>query len=432
MKIKKNILLFLLFLFIVDLLSAQCIKKYPVADGTFIQNDLIAHWDDARWRKELNTLKSVGMHYIVIAPTLWVDKEGRATTIYSSSLPNVKNRYANDLVENCLRNAQKVGFKVFIGLNMDEKWWSANFTFDWFMTQMKTGNALAADLIAKYKSRYKNTMYGWYWVWEVDNIHCTTPLLQNELSTALNVNIDYLHSVTPDMPFMLCPFFNYRLGTSNQNKDMWTTVFKNTHFSNWDVFAPQDCIGAGGLVMPVLNEWFRDLKAAVDTKPGLLFWSDVETFDQRFWSTASLFRFVSQMKIVQPYVSNYITFAYSHYYGPDKVDPQYHRAYRYYTKQGTFPRYSINASVVDLQYRRDMDGYLSLSWKVQGKKKNIAGFYIYQNDSLVGNWQYSRRSKDCQFKSKEILSFGKYIYSVQPYNVMGDTTKRIYINLNIY
>ena len=72
-------------------------------------------------------------------------------------------------------------------------------------------------------------------------------------------------------------------------------------------------MGAGGLELGMVDEWFSLMNEAVKTKPGLQFWSDAETFGQRFWTSAPPDRFVEQVKIVNPYVSNIITFAYSHY-----------------------------------------------------------------------------------------------------------------------
>ncbi len=54
----------------------------PIADGIFIQDDLVARWDDAQWQKELAALKEVGMHYLIFAPTLHTGENGISQTIY--------------------------------------------------------------------------------------------------------------------------------------------------------------------------------------------------------------------------------------------------------------------------------------------------------------------------------------------------------------
>lgn len=393
--------------------------SYLIADGTFIQDNLVANWDDAQWQKELGFLKEAGMHFIVLAPTLHTNNE-IDRTIYPSSLPDVKVKYQVDLVENCLRNAQKAGFKVFLGLNFNEKWWTANFTPEWLFGQMELGNKVAEELVNRYKSRYDETMYGWYWVWEVDNLNCTTTERQDILAKALNVNIDFLNKISPKMPFMLCPFVNYRVGNSQDNGNMWQYVFSGTHFREGDIFAPQDCVGAGGLELEMVDEWFSRMSEAVKTKPGLQFWSDAETFDQRFWTSAPLDRFVEQMKIVNPYVSNIISFAYSHYYSPQQTIPGYHEAYLEYVKTGKLPAKIVPAPIDNLIAFSDAEGKLNLSWQEPKNKENIAGYYIFKNNKLIGNLQYKDDNQYIAgFKDKNSVAGEVCRYEVCSYTCSG-------------
>jgi hypothetical protein len=423
------------FLFIVFLFSCLCIKtfviaqnnkSYPIADGTFIQNDLIASWSDDRWQLELKALKDVGMHYIIIAPTLHTEK-GINESMYPSALPDVKQKYKSDLVDNCLRNAAKAGFKVFLGLNLNEEWWNGKFTYEWLNHQMELGNNVADELTKKYKAKYGDVMYCWYWVWEVDNAHCSTPQLQDALASILNVNLDHLHAITPSMPFMLCPFMNYRLGTADENRRMWERVFAGAHFNKGDIFAPQDCIGAGGLKLDTLDVWFREMKKAVDTKSGLLFWSDAETFDQRFWTIAPLNRFINQMEIVKPYVGNIISFAYSHYYSPYKVNKKYHEAYLKYVRTGALPEVSSLGSPADLQWNKDVENKVLLTWKTPADSSEIAGYYIFRNGELVANIQNEKKRRNTSrnaFLEKKPLERGTYQYELCSYSFTGATSEK--------
>ena len=413
-------------LFIKTIAIAQVSQSYPIADGTFIQNDLAANWTDDRWQQEFNALRDAGMHYIIIAPTLNTNEKGVKESIYPSDLPGVKQQYKSDLIDNCLRNATKAGFKVFLGLNLDAEWWKANFSYDWFKQQMETGNSVADELIHKYKNKYGDVMYGWYWVWEVDNMHCNTTNLQDTLAAMLNINLDHLHAVTPSMPFMLCPFMNYRLGTAEQNRKQWERVFTGAHFKKGDIFAPQDCIGAGGLNLDTLGVWFREMKKAVDTKPGLLFWSDAETFDQRFWTIAPLNRFIKQMEIVKPYVSNIISFAYSHYYSPFKVNKKYHSAYLEYIRTGVLSDV-IPFAIPDLQLNKGTDNKVMLTWKAPKDSSEIAGYYIFRNGELVANIQNENSIKKATrntFTEKTPLNKGMYKYEVSTYSFTGTPSKK--------
>ena len=393
-------------------------ENYPIADGTFIQDYLVKNWDDAQWQKELTALKEVGMHYLVLAPTLNMDEDGVNRIIYDGSLPGTVVKYPVDLVENCLRNAQKAGLKVFLGLNFDEKWWSAGFSPEWLYEQMELGNQLANELTQRYKNRYKETLHGWYWVWEVDNLNCTTLERQKVLANALNINIDHLSKITPDMPFMLCPFVNYRMGTAEQNREMWINVFAQTHFREGDIFAPQDCVGAGGLEIEMLDEWFKEISVAVKTKPELLFWSDAETFDQRFWTSATLDRFVRQMEVAKPYVSNIITFAYSHYYSPLSANKNFHRSYIEYVETGILPHEPMPEPVGNLTSFAQFDGTVDLFWKEPENKENIVGCSVYRDSILIMNLQYQNQIIDT-FRDKNAEQGRNHEYRICTYNSVG-------------
>lgn len=399
--------------------------SYPIADGTFIQEDLVAHWDDAHWLAEFASLKEAGMHYLVFAPTLQTDIKEISRTIYPSDLPNVKSLYKADLVENCLRNAKTAGFKVFLGLNISDKWWDDKFSPDWLYNQMKIGNQVADELVKKYKSRYEETMYGWYWVWEISNLHYTTTAEQDMLVNALNINIDYLNKITPKMPFMLCPYVNYKAGNSKNNRAMWQYMFAGTHFREGDIFAPQDCVGAGGLKLGMVDEWFNDMSQAVKSKPGLLFWSDAETFDQRFWTSAPLDRFIEQMKIVKPYVSNIISFAYSHYYSPTLKTKGFHEAYLQYVRTGLLPINVIPDQVTNLLATSDSKGMINLRWNEPLNKKDLAGYYIFKDKHLIGNLQYKSGNKSITgFQDKNRGKKEAHRYEVCSYTCSGITSTK--------
>lgn len=393
--------------------------KHPVAEGTFIQDNLVSRWDDAQWQKELAALKQVGMHYLVFAPTLHTDEYELSKTIYKTSLPGMVEKYQVDLVETCLRNAKKAGFKVFLGLNFNERWWHANFSAQWLFEQMELGNRLADDLVRRYKDRYDETLYGWYWVWEVDNLNCTTMERQDILAQALNINLDHLSKITPNMPFMLCPFVNYRVGNSKNNSAMWQYVISKTHFREGDIFAPQDCVGAGGLEVEMVGEWFGDMDAAVKSKPGLLFWSDAETFDHHYWTSATLNRFVEQMIAVKPYVSKIITFAYSHYYSPLQVNKCFHENYMKYVKTGSLPQEPAPKPVKNLFISTDQKA-ITIRWQESDHKENLAGYYIYRNGNLIGNLQYKHKKQVVDsFQDKNPGTGTNYHYEVRAYKSSG-------------
>lgn len=384
----------------------------PCFSGSFIQEYLVANWDDSRWDQEMNMLKEAGMKYLIYAPALLSDEKGKLTTIYPSTF--FKKERQNKTLENCLRSAQKNDIKIFIGLNFNERWWKMDYDRDWLVKQMEQGNKVADELVALYKKKYPNAMYGWYWVWEVDNLNWMTEERQAMLAHALNTNLDHLSQITPGMPFMLSPFMNEKVGyNAEEYGKMWKNVFAQTHFRSGDIFAPQDCVGAGGLVLENVWKWFSNLKQAVKSKSGLKFWGNVETFDQRFWISAPLTRVKKQMEIVNGYVGNLICFAYSHYNSPYLVNKEYHRNYLEYCKNGKLPEVPSHSSVKSASVQSGTEG-IKISWVIDDPA-SLCGISIYRDGTLLNKIQARVNDFPSSFIDKE--GSESNMYEVATYDI---------------
>jgi hypothetical protein len=358
--------------------AVEAKPAWPVPRGTFIQWTLMRTWTPERWRAEFRDLKEAGMDIIIFGDVC--DSKERVT-YYPTKIEGLRQQEdCPDLVENCLKYAKEAGFKVFLGLNFNGDWWrkAANDP-EWLFAEMRLGNQVADELHARYRARYPKTFVGWYWVWEVDNLNYRTPAQQETLAKALDINVRHLHEKYPGMPVMLCPFMNYRLGPPQDYAAMWKYVFKNTALGKGDIFCPQDCIGAGGLILDVYQAWFKELAKAVRTKPGLRFWVDSETFDQTDWTPAPLGRFVKQLKGLQGIVSDYVTFAYSHYYSPGAANPEYHRQYVRYVKTGKLET-APPPAVPSVTLTRRENGNVRLNWPAMSG--DVCGYNIYRN----GHW----------------------------------------------
>lgn len=393
--------------------------KYPIAEGTFIQDFLVRDWDDDRWQQEFQMMKDLGMKYLVFAPTLHIDKEEQAKTLYPSRLSGVSQRWRNDLIDLCLRNAQKAGIKVFLGLNFHERWWDVDYSEEWLFKQMELGNQVADELIDLYKSSYPDAMHGWYWVWEIANVDkLQIPVYRQALIHALNINVDHLHQRYVDMPVMLSPFMNYQVGTAKLNGKLWQAIFEGVNFRAGDIFSPQDCIGAGGLTMEELPIWFSELSKAVRTKPGLLFWSNAETFEQKYWSSAPLSRFVDQMELVSAHVSKVVTFAYSHYYSPVERTSNYHQSYLHYVRTGTLPTFDLPSPIANLTVNKKEIG-MEIKWDAPSDT-SICGFWVYKDDVLIANVPLEAKKNIYLYVDKE--GHAKSNYEVITYNCLGNSS----------
>lgn len=388
-------------------------------NGSFIQPWFVTYWDDARWDQEMLMLKDAGIEYLIYGPAYQTDADGQSSTGYPSSLVDAASQ--KNIVDKCLKSAQKNGVKIFLGLNFDDRWWKADYGEDWLTAQMEIGNSVADELVALYKNKYPDAMYGWYWVWEVDNLNWTTTTRQDFLIKALNTNLDHLSQITPAMPFMLSPFMNEKLGSAGEYRTMWQYVFSKTHFREGDIFSPQDCVGAGGLSLNSVATWFRELGVAVKTKPELKFWANIEIFDQKYWISSSLSRMQKQMEAVNSYVSNIICFAYSHYYSPYVVDKNYHKTYLEYSKSGKLVM-SAPPRVQSVSISKTQEG-VNIMWTAPADMSVVSGYSIYKNGTLLTKAQV--RQGSVPTSTLDAGADTGSVYEVATYNVLDVESQKV-------
>jgi len=383
----------------------------PKADGTFIQADMVNNWDEEKWMKEFRFLSEAEMHYLVLASP---------------------DKLAKGVVDMCLKTAQKSGFKVFLGIQYDDAWWKKGSKDKaWLFEQMKIGCRIADNLFEKYHRKYSDSFYGWYFAYEVDNIKFNRREKFKMLAEALDILLKHLRINGHRLPIMLSPFMRSAWGKARDYAENWAWLFNATELGEGDIFCPQDSVGGGGLKINELDEWFRELKKAVDTKPGLLFWANTENFEHRYWSSAPLNRFLQQMKIVSKYVDNIITFSYSHYYSPNNIDGRLHEMYLDYLKNGSLqeaefkPPEKLTVKRIGLVHR--------ITWEEPDNPTGIFGYELFRNGKKVfGSYEqriYGGKSqgKVRSFVDRNILKWRPWgiVYEVRTVDYAGNASKKI-------
>lgn len=392
----------------------------PIIKGTFIQEFLVKNWDDQRWQEEFLTLKSLGMEYLVFAPTMLTDKNNHISTLYKFDFIKDNDVNHQELLDICLRNAEKSDFKVFIGLNFNEKWWDAPYTKEWLEDEMKIGNSIMKELIDRYKLLYPTAFHGWYWVWEVDNYLSQTLSSKDALISALNINVDFINKHTPDMPLLLSPFMNARLGSPSVYRETWEYVFSKVRFKKGDIFCPQDCVGAGGLKENEVSSWFKELGKAVSRNKKLVFWGNVETFNQAEWTSRTIDRLVNQMNTVNEYVDTIISFAYSHYYSPKAINSNFHKAYKYYLEHSELPKLTKPDLINNLVLTKKKDDY-ELSWDAVPTSSEVVGCRIYNKEGLLREVQLPKTNTSLIIDGEGITDE----YYIVTYNAVGLESEKL-------
>lgn len=177
--------------------------------------------------------------------------------------------------------------------------------------------------------------------------------------------------------------------------------------------------------MENVARWFAEFRKAVDTKPGLLLYSNAENFDHTDWTSATVGRFISQLQLVDEYVDGFINFAYPHYYSPNIIDHGFHKTYLTYVQTGevesqppTPPR-SIQA--VEMP-----DGSVFLIWEGGEDDVGIAGYLVYRDGRFVGKTQTPRKNAEGYlnaFAEKNLREGRTYTYVLYAYDFAGNLSE---------
>ncbi|WP_123053048.1 DUF4434 domain-containing protein [Clostridium sp. JN-1] len=402
-------------------------NDYPKASGTFIQPDMVMNWDDSRWQKELSYLKEVKMEYLIMNTFIVKDKKIRR--IYKTSIKDEERIGIHDVVNKCLKNSKKYGFKVFLGIDYNDKWWKYGpRNPKWLYMQMHNGNLAIQELYEKYYGKYKNTFCGWYWVYEVDNLNFKNYDDFKVLANAVNINLNYMDANGMRLPLMISPFMNSRYSTPQAYAENWKCFFENANLKKRDIFCPQDSVGGGGLNISEVKDWFNALSKAVKSNDKVLFWANTETFDHTNWSSAPIKRFIQQMNIEIPFVSNIITFSYSHYYSPNNINHGFHRAYKEYLYKHIISNVKPDPpkwmKVTNLNYNK-----ILIEWEVN---KNLAGYKIFCAEleiaSMCVQRKYGGNNKEVMGKLICKCNCKKSIYKIRSFDFWGNLSDVLIVN----
>lgn len=316
----------------------------PYMTASFIQSWLIIGWDDQRWEDELTLLKSVGIKDLIVDQSLWYYAEGSK---YLSLIPitnaelglaeNIVVEFGNAL-ERMLIACKRNDMGVYVGLNYDTRYWfKMDLNRQIMLRQAEMGNAVMSKVMSLYGDQYAETIKGWYWSWEIDNVNLVeTEVRPNQtlLGDMMAINVDHRNShVELNRPILMSPFMNPQGGgmSSAEYRQMWVELFHKVDMRSGDVMTPQDCMGTGYLNTQTAMLWLSDLKMATATKPGMEFWVNTEIFTPAF-QPAPVSELIKRLQFDSKLGSRLVCFAYSHYYSPllDPAFQSFHDQYLQY------------------------------------------------------------------------------------------------------
>ena len=377
----------------------------PAFTGTFLQSWLSRTWDDERWEAEVAAMQKAGIHTLILQTC--ASKSGRAdggrwSLYYNSELETFKNavRY-RDVIEPALRHCSGSGIKVFIGLcDFDDFWTEVAYTSQYYDVCGVAAD-MAEEIYGKYRDLYPDAFGGWYFPLEISN-SVTNHFNTFGLCTGLNTVIDRVNSLDPLLPLMLSPYSSDYLSLGSLASAIdWIELLKFSHLRDGDIFAPQDAIGAGNVSEKNLRKNWEIYRRAVDScNTELQLWANCESFtlshecsvlsgifapaatENTKSVTASLERFVSQMKLASKYCDNIITFSYNHYLSPNIVSPIFMETYFDYIENGCVLEKNAPGAVPDFNKEQVSEGVL-LTWTEAEDDFGIAYYRICMDGKFL-------------------------------------------------
>ncbi len=323
-------------------------KDWPLISGTFIQPSLLSSMTVRKMQKHCDNLLEAGIDTIILQWSV-TDHDGSVTGAFYPCKVDPDHSYNIVTIDKLLEACQSRGVKVVMGLNSPDNWFSAVLEDEeWYRREAELGVKIAREIYGLYKEKFPETLAAWYFVPEYYN-----GLEHNDRAAEfLNLYIDGLNEIDPSMPLYFSPFLRSSVSTKATEEQL-KEIFSLTHFREGDVFMPQDSVGAGGIQLAQLDDYFAALKRAVDTCPGLVFMANNECFTTTY-KPAPFIRVVQQLQITSKYTSGSVTFAYSHYVSPDiKGNSDLHNEYVRYYQTGEY-------DVPEVNERENYDGEKTL------------------------------------------------------------------------
>lgn len=379
-----------------DLQEESC----PHISGTFIQSWLCSSWSDERWTQELTHYQQIGIKYIILGDSATFNTNTQKwDTYYPSQIEGLKDGtcYSKTLFDVALRNCQKFGMKVFIGMGLTNGYEANIFNSDWLTPAMEKCNDISTELYTMYHQKYSDTFYGWYWpfeIWNADGFKNDGPNIKT-LADAMSICLDHINELNPDMPMLWSPYVNPSGLTAEETYEFWCELIKEGHFRAGDIICPMDSInnfkytldGKAGCTIENIDKYEEGYRRAVDDSgKGVKYWSNCESFssssepaEPALWA-----RYVRQMQTVSKYTDTIVAFAYAHYQSPYNVNNCISDTYLDYLKNGKLET-EPPTKPANLKLKMQDDVAL-ISWDPSTDNIGVAGYYIYRNGTQLDHF----------------------------------------------
>lgn len=285
----------------------------------FIQSWICSDWSVADFDNHLLSLVEYGIDTVIFQSSAKYS-EGK---IESCSILGMdmelcaEDCVANNSLENLLVSAKNQDFKVIIGLGFDDGWWTpANYSQEVIEGWAALDIVLANHIFESYYNDYEETIWGWYWPWEM---YTSDQDFSKAWGKMLDITINSMENEGNNLPIMVSPFHSsYYAVSKDRMYQVWKDFFSECNLREKDVFCPQDGFGGGDFdfneedekrVMDNLSSASEALKDFSNCR----FWVNIELFSKES-DSCSKERISEQLRISNLYFPQKIAcFSLTHY-----------------------------------------------------------------------------------------------------------------------
>ena len=458
--------------------------------STFIEAWLANDYSEEQWQTTINEWKALGITSVIIGDTVLRETNGYFNTFYKSELVNspenvsMGGRMHYDSVDKILSHCQNAGIKCFVSLGMDSDFWNVNIcrhdmlnadgSYAKYGKGQEAFYKMMSDLIPytheiydTYAEKYPDAFYGWYFSPEISNSadfdnDDSRAIGVDTLSYVLNMFINEINKMDPDMPLMLSPYVNIKkeatwcTHSSAVNGLFWEDVMRKTDFRMGDILAPQDSVGATGMTLENLAEWTKAYRIAVDNaSKGMKLWSNAESFrfyidlPERKWAELTQSSFVStliqQLELAEPYVDNFTSCSLSTYYNSVSVGKGFLDSYIHYINYGvpdmTPPEIPDTFDVSTINLSGLSSPVMKLSFTGASDNFGIARAEIYKNGKfftyrVATRWQTWENNVNTGISEPNLFFDSDFdifndsqVYEIVLYDCTGNASENIFIKV---
>ncbi len=297
---------------------------HPTVD--FVQPGMLADFDDKAYESYFSALKEAGYDSLILQFTRY-KLGGVCYCCYPSqglgSLYETVDRSMENVLGELLSQAERYGFKVWVGLSVDDDdWWGVSCYFDeaWMQRLGEADCLMVREISELYGD--EPAFCGWYWAHE---LYSNPARFEKIWARLINSCLDTVNACGDGRPLMLSPFRHVQVGLVTNEYRMWKRFFRDVDFRAGDIFAPQDSFGKQNQLHPekpsalsylFIYDYLNGVKRAVDEEDGLSLWVNVELFQKENgdeYNPASAERVKLQLANASRVSDTLVSFSFSHY-----------------------------------------------------------------------------------------------------------------------